>query len=75
MFTIWFIGVVVFGMYAGYRFGQAPDHVQDDIAFVLISGVLFWPFALAFAIIIAPFAGAVYLGDRAKRKKEAENTK
>ena len=75
MFTIWFIGVVVFGMYAGYRFGQAPDHVQDDIAFVLISGVLFWPFTLALAIVVAPFAGAVYLGDRAKRKKEAENTK
>jgi hypothetical protein len=73
MFTIWLIGVVVFGMYAGYRFGQAPDHVQDDIAFLLIAGVLFWPFALAFAIIIAPFAGAVYLGDRAKRK--AENSK
>ena len=75
MFTIWFIGIVVFGMYAGYRFGQAPDHVQDDIAFVLIAGVLFWPFALALAIIIAPFAGAVLLGDRAKRKKEAENQK
>jgi len=73
MFTIWFIGIVIFGMFAGYRFGQAPDHVQDEIAFLLIAGVLFWPFTLAFAIVIAPFAGAVYLGDRAKRK--AENSK
>ena len=72
MFTIWFIGVVVFGMYAGYRFGQAPDHVQDDIAFVLIAGVFFWPIAIALAIIIAPFAGAVILGNRAKRKAEKQ---
>jgi hypothetical protein len=70
MFTIWIIGVIVFGMYAGYRYGQATPYVQNDIGAVLIAGVLFWPFALALAIVLAPFVGMVYLGARAKKKKE-----
>jgi hypothetical protein len=70
MFTIWLIGVVVFGMYAGYRFGQATAYTQNEIGAILVAGVLFWPFALALAILLAPFAGMVYLGARAKKKKE-----
>jgi hypothetical protein len=70
MFTIWLIGIVVFGMYCAYRFGQAPTHLQEDAWGPMIIGVLFWPFALALAILLAPFAGMVYLGARAKKKKE-----
>jgi hypothetical protein len=72
MFWLWLIGVVVLGMYAGYRYGQASSYVQNEIGAFLIAGVLFWPFVLALAILIAPFAGMVYLGARAKKKKESE---
>ena len=76
MFAIYVIGVVLLGMFAAYRFGQAPSGVQDEILFVLIFGVLFWPAVLAFLIIIAPFAGMGYLGHRAKMKSiEAEKQK
>ena len=76
MFAIYVIGVVLLGMFAAYRFGQAQSGVQDEILFVLIFGVLFWPAVLAFLIIIAPFAGMAYLGHRAKEKRiEAEKQK
>lgn len=70
MFAIWFIGVVVFGMYAGYRFGLADEYTQEQIGGILLGGVLFWPVTLALAILVAPFAGMVYLGARAKEKKD-----
>lgn len=70
MGTIWIIGVIVFGMYAGYRFGQAPDYTQHEIGAILIGSVIFWPFVLALAILIAPFVGMVYLGARSKNKEK-----
>ena len=72
MFWLWLIGVVVFGMYAGYQYGKADVYTQNDIGAVLIACVLFWPFVLVLAILIAPFAGMVYLGARAKNKKEVK---
>lgn len=70
MFAIWIIGVVVFGMYAGYRFGLADEYTQEQIGVILLAGVLFWPVTLALAILVAPFVGMVYLGERAKMKKK-----
>ena len=70
MFAIWIIGVVVFGMYAGYRFGLADEDIQEQAGGILLAGVLFWPVTLALAILVAPFVGMVYLGERAKMKKK-----
>ena len=70
MFAIWIIGVVVFGMYAGYRFGLADEYTQEQAGGILLAGVLFWPVTLALVILVAPFAGMVYLGARAKMKKK-----
>jgi hypothetical protein len=70
MGTIWIIGVIVFGMWVGYRYGQAEPYVQNDIGAILIVIVLFWPFVLALAIVLAPFAGMVYLGKRSKLKEK-----
>lgn len=68
MFAIWFIGVVVFGMYVGYRFGQEDEYTQREAGAILIAVVLFWPFALGLAIVLSPFVGMVYLGARSKKK-------
>jgi hypothetical protein len=70
MFSIWIIGVIVFGMYLGYQYGKADAYTQNDIGAVLIAVVLFWPFVLALAIVLAPFAGMVYLGERSKKKEK-----
>ena len=74
MFTIWVIGVVVFGMYCAYQFGRAPTHLQEDAWGPLVLGVVFWPGVLALAIVLSPFVGMVALGKRAKLKK-AEKSK
>ncbi len=70
MGTIWIIGIIVFGMYAGYRYGQADVYTQREIGSVLIACVAFWPFVLALAILVSPFAGMVYLGKRSKLKEK-----
>ena len=70
MFWLWLIGVIVFGMYAGYQYGKADVYTQNDIGAVLIAVVLFWPFVLGLAIVLAPFAGMVSLGARSKKKEK-----
>jgi hypothetical protein len=70
MGTIWIIGVIVFGMYAGYQYGKADVYTQREIGSVLIACVAFWPFVLALAILVSPFAGMVYLGKRSKLKEK-----
>ena len=72
MGTIWFIGVVVIGMFAAYQLGKAPKHLQEDIWGITMISVLLWPFVLALIIIISPFVAMLALGHRAKMKKEAE---
>lgn len=73
MGTIWIIGVIIFGMWVGYRFGQADEYTQNEIGAILIAIVLFWPFVLALAIVLAPFAGMVYLGARSKYLERARS--
>jgi hypothetical protein len=70
MCWLWLIGVVVFGMWAGYQYGKADAYTQNDIGAILIASVLFWPFVLALAIVLAPFVGMVYLGARSKLKEK-----
>lgn len=69
MGTIWFIGIIIFGMCAGYQYGKADVYTQREIGPVLIACVACWPFALGLAILAAPFAGMVYLGKRSKKKE------
>ena len=80
MIDIYIIGAILLGMFAAYRYGQAPtsvqSSVQSEIGGLLVFGVLFWPAVLAFALVIAPFVGMAYLGHRAKQKQhEAEKQK
>ena len=70
MGTIWLIGVIVFGMYAGYQYGKADVYTQREIGSVLIACVAFWPFVLGLAILVAPFASMIMLGKRSLDKKE-----
>jgi len=76
MFTIYVVGVVLLGMFAAYRYGQADRRRQDEIGAILLAGVIFWPAVLALVIVVAPFGGAVWLGIRSKEKRiEAEKQK
>jgi ABC-type dipeptide/oligopeptide/nickel transport system permease component len=68
MLILYIIVAILLGMFAAYRYGQAPHSVQNEIGAILVFGVIFWPAVLALAVVIAPFAGMGYLGHRAKQK-------
>lgn len=76
MFALYIIGVVLLGMFAGYRYGQSDSYTQTEIGPILFLIVIAWPFFLVAGIIAAPFAGSVWLGIRSKEKRiEAEKQK
>ena len=68
MFWIWLIGSLILGMYSAYQLGKVEPNVLEDIFWVVILGVLFWPLVLALAIVIAPFGLPFYLGAKKKEK-------
>jgi hypothetical protein len=68
MFWIWLIGSVILGMYSAYQLGKLDPYQVEDIIWIVIIGVLFWPVVLAAAIIIAPFGLPFYLGAKKKEK-------
>jgi uncharacterized membrane protein YhaH (DUF805 family) len=70
MFLIWLIGFVILGMVAAYKLGKLEPNVLEDIFWVVIIGVVFWPVVLAVAIVISPFALPFYLGAKKKEKLE-----
>jgi hypothetical protein len=70
MFWIWLITVIILGMIAAYQLAFLEPYQVDDIVWVVIIGVLFWPVVIAAAIIISPFALPFYLGAKKKEKLE-----
>ncbi len=70
MFWIWLITVIILGMIAAYKLAFLEPYQVDDIVWVVIIGVLFWPVVIAAAIIISPFALPFYLGAKKKEKLE-----
>ena len=55
-------------MYSAYQLGKLDPYQVEDIIWIVTLGVLFWPFVLTAAIIIAPFAFPFYLGAKKKEK-------
>jgi Tfp pilus assembly protein PilO len=70
MWTIWLIGFVILGMIAAYQMGKLNPYQFEDIFWVVVVGVLFWPLVLAAAIIFAPFGIPFYLGAKKQEKLE-----
>jgi len=72
MFWLWFIVailLVAFGAYALGRWDTNDDKVGLFWTFVI--GSLLWPAVLAAVIIVGPFFGLFWLGDRSRREKQA----
>jgi hypothetical protein len=68
MFWIWLIGVVILGMLVAYQMGKLDPYQVEDIIWPVILVVVFWPFVIATAIIVAPFGVPFYLGLKKKEK-------
>ena len=43
MWTIWFIGVLILGMYAAYQLGKLDPYQVEEVIWVVIAAVLGWP--------------------------------
>lgn len=72
MFWFWLIVVLLLIAIGSYAVG-ALDWDEDqkvNLLWCIALGSFFWPLVLALAIIIGPFAGLFWLGDRKRRKRE-----
>lgn len=79
MLAIYLIVAALIVAYSFYYAGQweKPDGWAffDDQAEVIKCGLasaLFWPIILTFVIVVGPFAGFFYLGERKRKKINAE---
>jgi hypothetical protein len=72
MFWLWLIVALLLIAIGSYVVG-ALDWDEDQkvgLFWCIALGSLIWPVMLALAIIIGPFAGLFWLGDRKRRKRE-----
>jgi hypothetical protein len=61
--------LVAFGTYALGRWDTNED--KASLFWTIVIGSLLWPLVLAVVIIIGPFFGLFWLGNRSREKKKA----
>lgn len=70
MLITYIVGVIGLGLFASYRFGQANESLQHEVAGPFIAVVLGWPLFLAAFVVLLPFFVMYVIGVRNKKKKE-----
>jgi len=71
---MWFWLIVAILLVAVGSYVIGASNIPDDrvgLFWILLFGSLLWPLVLAAVIIIGPFFGLFWLGDRAREKREA----
>jgi hypothetical protein len=72
MLGLWLIGSVVFFAIAVYTIGRSNEILYGERFGFLIFGFigsLFWPGFLTIIIVVGPFFGLFWLGDRKRREQ------
>lgn len=72
MFWLWLIVALLIIAIGSYRVGMLDwDEDQKlNLFWCIAIGSLVWPVVLALAIVIGPFIGLYWLGDRRRRQLE-----
>lgn len=72
MFWLWLIVAIVLFAVATYSIGRFDLDDGDPVGLFWISffASLFWPIVLIAVIIVGPFYGLYWLGDRAREKNK-----
>ena len=72
MFWLWLIVALLIIAIGSYRVGMLDwDEDQKlNLFWCIAIGSLVWPLVLALAIVIGPFIGLYWLGDRRRRQLE-----
>ena len=76
MFWLWLIVAILCIAIGSYVLGRLDsDHWDDDekigLFWAIFFGSLFWPGVLLFAMIVGPYYGLFWLGNRRREKKKA----
>jgi hypothetical protein len=76
MFTLWLIIAIVLFAVGTYSIGRFDVGNGDPAGAIwtCFLGSLFWPILLAAAVIVGPFFGFFWLGDRKREKLEKEKS-
>ena len=77
MFWSWLMVAILIIAVGAYVLGALSwdEDVKVGVSWVILLGALLWPLALAFVIVVGPFAGLFWLGDRRRQKLEDERNK
>ena len=77
MFWSWLIVAILIIAIGAYVMGALSwdDDVKVGVSWVILFGALLWPFVLASVIVVGPFVGLFWLGDRRRQKLEEERNK
>ena len=71
MFWLWLIVAVLLIAVGSYNLGWYDfDGDEVGIFWIIFFGALFWPAVLVAVMIVGPFWGLYWLGDRARQKKK-----
>jgi chromate transport protein ChrA len=70
MFTLWLIVAIVLFAISTYCIGRFDLSDGDPVGMLWLSffGALLWPLVLTAAVIVGPFFGLFWLGDRKREK-------
>lgn len=74
----WLIVAIFFIAIGSYTLGTIDDNIDNKMGlfWVIVIGSLLWPLVLCAVIIIGPFFGLFWLGDRRReQRKAAEDNK
>jgi chromate transport protein ChrA len=76
MFWLWLIVAIVFIAIGSYVNGRLDIDVDEKLGifWMVFIGSLLWPLVLTAVIIIGPFFGLFWLGDRKREKLEKEKS-
>ena len=77
MFWLWLIVAVVLFGWGMYWFGaleESAPHVRDSIFWLIIFSCVAWPLIVGAAIVGGPFLGLYALGERKRKKKQANDS-
>jgi chromate transport protein ChrA len=76
MFWLWLIFAILFIAVGSYIIGRLDIDVDEKLGifWATFIGSLLWPLVLTAVIIVGPFFGLFWLGDRKRQKLEKEKS-
>ena len=79
MFWLWLIVTILCMAIGSYVVGRLDsDHADADeklgLFWAIFLGSLFWPFVLLAVMVVGPFFGLFWLGDRKRQKLKKEKS-